>query len=62
MDPLVQMIVDFLRRGKENDALNQGGPTAGAGGVPGVTPLMPQAQQPKHGGRPINDIIEEMSR
>lgn len=30
MDPLVQMIVDILRRGKENTALNQGGPMAGA--------------------------------
>ena len=29
MDPLVQMIVDILRRGKEEEALAQGGPTAG---------------------------------
>lgn len=55
---LVQMIVDILRRGKENEAANQGGPTSGTPQLP----VMPQAAQPAHGGQPINDLIANMSR
>ncbi len=50
------MIVDILRRGKENEALNQGGPTVGAG------PVMPRAVEPKHAGAAYDDIITRAER
>lgn len=53
---IVQMIVDILRRGKENQALNRGGPTNGAGGLP-VPPIMPQAREPRHDGLSYDDIV-----
>ena len=54
---LVQMIVDILRRGKENEAANQGGPTAG-------TPQLPvqQGTQPMHDGQSYEQIVANMSR
>ncbi len=58
MDPIVQMIVDVLRRGKENRALNQGGPTAGAG----ARPMVPRAVEPKHEGVPYEEIVARMER
>ncbi len=54
MDPLVQMIVDILRRGKENDALGQGGPTVGQPG------MMVQGIEPKHQNRTYDDIVATM--
>ncbi len=58
MDPVVQMIVDILRRGKENEVLNQGGPTVGAG----KKPLLPRAVEPKHEGRTYDDIVARMEQ
>ncbi len=58
MDPLVTMIVDILRRGKENQALGQGGPTLGTPGTPGL----PRAVEPKHDGVAYEDIVARMER
>ncbi len=58
MDSLTQMIVDLLRRGKENEALNQGGPTVGAG-RPG---MMPRALEPKHEGRAYDEIVAKFEQ
>ncbi len=55
---LVTMIVDLLRRGKENEALGQGGPTVGTPQMPGL----PRAIEPKHGGENYEDIIARMSQ
>jgi hypothetical protein len=53
MDPIVQMIVDILRRGKEKEALSQGGQDGGE---------MPLARpEPKHAGRGYEEIIASMS-
>jgi hypothetical protein len=52
MDPIVQMIVDILRRGKEKEAMNQGGQDAAQ---------MPVRPEPKHAGRPYEEIIASMS-
>jgi len=56
MDPITQMIVDILRRGKETEALNQGGAMAGA---PTAQPMMPRAVEPKHAGRSYDDIVAQ---
>jgi hypothetical protein len=57
MDSLVTMIVDILRRGKENRALNQGGQTAGT-----RTPVMPRPIEPRHDGVPYDEIVTQMER
>ncbi len=73
MDPVVTMIVDLLRRKQENEALNRGGPTAGAmqapqaparpaAPAPSGQGLLPRAMEPKHDGRSYEEIIAEMSR
>jgi hypothetical protein len=59
MDPLVQMIVDILRRGKETDAVNQGG---SMNAPQASMPAMPQGVQPKHGGQTYDNIIAGMSQ
>ena len=59
MDPLVQMIVDILRKGKETEALNRGGPTVGASPM---VPGMPRGIEPKHEGQDYDAIIANMSR
>lgn len=63
MDSLVTMIVDLLRNKEESAAVHRGEvrtkapasqiPVAGAG---------PRAQEPKHGGRTYEDLINEASR
>ncbi len=58
MDPIVTMIVDILRRGKENEALNQGGTTVGASRAP----LVPRAVEPKHEGIPYDEIVARMEQ
>lgn len=55
---LITAIVDLLRRGKENQALNQGGPTVGTPQMPG----MPVGVEPRHDGEDINETIARMSR
>lgn len=53
VDPIVQMIVDILRRGKENEAMNNGGQSAAQ---------LPPRTEPQHAGRPYEDIIAGMSQ
>ena len=55
---LATLIVDILRRGKENEAANKGGMTAGAQQLP----VIPQAVDPKHGGQSYDEIIASMSQ
>lgn len=72
MDSLTQMIVDLLRRGKENEALNQGGLTAGTPDAAlmersSAAQMAPAGMgvrgvAPKHGGEDINEIIARMSQ
>lgn len=64
MDSVVTAIVDVLRRKKDREALNKGGYTIGAGPDPRVVPQrgLPRAIEPKHGGRPYSEIIDEASR
>ena len=57
MDPVTQMIVDLLRKKQETQALNQGGPMAGA-----QSPMITQGQQPLHDGKSYEDIIASMSQ
>jgi hypothetical protein len=59
MDNITQMIVDILRRGKENEALNQGGPVVGAG-ARGAQ--LPRAVQPRHDGVPIDEIVAKFEQ
>jgi hypothetical protein len=47
------MIVDILRRGKENEAMNNGGQSAAQ---------LPPRAEPQHAGRPYEDIIAGMSQ
>ncbi len=56
MDPLVQMIVDILRKGKENRAANAGGPMVGAG----KTPMLPRPVDGRHDGVPYDEIVSRM--
>jgi hypothetical protein len=69
---LITAIVDRLRRGKEEEALAQGGPTVGAQNA--ALQARSRAAQmapagmglrgvaPKHNGEDINEIIDRMSR
>ncbi len=72
MDGLTQAIVDFLRRGKEEEALARGGPVAGAQNAalqarPSAAQMAPAGMgprgvAPKHNGEDINEIIARMSQ
>lgn len=67
MDRLTQMIVDILRRGKETEALNSGGVTAGTmpPAPPPRAPMAPagagpRGMAPKHDGKTYEQIVAEM--
>jgi hypothetical protein len=72
MDNITQMIVDILRRGKEEEALAQGGPVAGTqnaalqarSSAAQMAPagMGPRGVSPKHNGEDINEIIARMSQ
>lgn len=53
---LATLIVDILRRGKENEAANNGGPMA-----PQPQPMQRNAE-PMHNGRSYEEIIDSMSQ
>lgn len=55
MDGLVTMIVDILRRKKDEEAL---GPGVIKRSKPPILAL-PRAEQPKHGGRTYDEIVDE---
>ncbi len=61
MDGIAQFVVDILRRGKENRALNKGGPVAG---TREAEALLRQSRptERQYRGRGLDDIVTEMER
>ncbi len=62
MSGLTEMIIDLLRRKKEEEALNQGGqvlPPQGPAQA-AMRPALPQGIEPKHGGKTYDDIVKQM--
>ncbi len=60
MDGLVTMIVDILRKKKEEQAL---GPQVYSGGVPKTPPgvlALPRADAPKHAGKTYDSVVDQM--
>ena len=59
---IATMIVDILRRKKEEAALNQGGLVAGTQAAqaqgPGLGGMLPRGVEPKHGGKTYEELID----
>lgn len=60
MDGVTQMIVDLLRRGKENAALRKGGPVAGMTEADAL--LRQRPRTPAHQGRSYDDVVTRAER